>query len=250
MDVPLLGAVSTFLRTLGSAPHPDEVASAIVAAFSDAFGARSSTILAIRGRRMIVLGVHGYPADEVAAMRAMPVEGDYPATRALREGEVLIDLISDVPQKYAAARRAGGSWEGTGARLADGTAITVPITSSGLPVGAYVVLCASVRDWEPIDVAAFEAVGQALGMWLTHPDSGLPVDDLADPPALTSRQVVILSLVAEDRSNAEIAEMLGYSESTVKQEVQRILRSLDVDGRRAAAERAARLGLLGEGATV
>ena len=247
MGTTLLGSLSAFLHTLGTAPHPDAVARAMVDAFAEPYGAQSATILTLRERRLVVIGLHGYPADEVTAMRAMPVDGDYPLALALREGEVIIDGTRDLATRYAGGRRAGGSWTATVARLPDGTAINAPITSGGLPVGGFSLLCDRVRDWDAMDVAVLDAVGHALGMWLTHPASGLPPAEQAAPPSLSARQVAILGLVAQDRSNTEIAAVLGFSESTVKQELQRILRSLEVGGRREAASRASALGLLGDG---
>ena len=244
MDTTLLGSLSAFLRTLGEAPHPDEVARALVDLLNAPYGVVSVAIMPIHGPRMIVFGVHGYPEMEIAPMRTLPLDGDYPLVRAMREGEALIDPNETVAERYTAARRAEGSWASTLERLPDGTTISVPISGGGAWLGGCAVLSDGQREWEPLDIALLEAIGQALGMWLTHPDSGLPPIADGAPPELTSRQAAILALVAEDRSNSEIAHLLGFSESTVKQELQRTLRSLDVPGRREAAERAASLGLI------
>jgi DNA-binding CsgD family transcriptional regulator len=234
------------LRTIGSTPHPDEIARSIVDAFAETFTVTSAAILTLRGRRLVVFGLYGYPDSEIAAMRVLPVDGDYPISRALREGEVIIDPVRDVSDRYAAGRRLGGSWPGTQARCPDGTLVHVPIVNRGLPVGGFGLVCETERDWDPVEVAALDAIAHALGLWLTHEDGGLPLEEPSAPRALTSRQVAILTLVAEDRSNTDIADLLGYSESTVKQEMQRILRSLEVGGRREAASRATALGLLRE----
>ena len=90
------------------------------------------------------------------------------------------------------------------------------------------------------------AVSSALGLWMHHPDKGLFVDDAPADAALTDRQVRILRLVAAGRSNAAIAAYLGYSPSTVKQELQRVRVLLETVDRDASARRARELGLLPE----
>jgi DNA-binding NarL/FixJ family response regulator len=54
---------------------------------------------------------------------------------------------------------------------------------------------------------------------------------------LTRRQLEILGLVAEGLSNAEIAERLFLSESTVKWHVRKVLRALGVANRAQAVAR-------------
>jgi DNA-binding CsgD family transcriptional regulator len=55
------------------------------------------------------------------------------------------------------------------------------------------------------------------------------------PEALTERQVVILKLLSEGRTNLDIADALGYSESLIRQETIRIYAHLGCNGRHEAA---------------
>jgi len=64
------------------------------------------------------------------------------------------------------------------------------------------------------------------------------------PLTFTERQIQILRLVSEGLTNSQIAERLQCSRSTVKQELHRTMRSLDVEDRAAAAQRARELRLL------
>lgn len=61
--------------------------------------------------------------------------------------------------------------------------------------------------------------------------------------ALTPREREVLELLAQGRSNADIADELTISIKTVKTHVSAILRKLDVDDRTQAALEAVRLGL-------
>jgi ATP/maltotriose-dependent transcriptional regulator MalT len=67
-----------------------------------------------------------------------------------------------------------------------------------------------------------------------------------NPAGLTDRQVDVLALLATGLTNAEIAERLVVSTRTVDHHVSAILTRLDVGSRRAAARRAAELGLAPE----
>jgi DNA-binding CsgD family transcriptional regulator len=64
-----------------------------------------------------------------------------------------------------------------------------------------------------------------------------------DPTALTARQLRILSAMVEAKTNHEIADELGFSISTVRQETMKIYKVLGVMDRRAAAQRAMELNL-------
>jgi len=79
-------------------------------------------------------------------------------------------------------------------------------------------------------LSTLEAVGP-----LPLPDTGL---------VLTPREVEVLRLLAQGKSNRELARDLGISEGTVKLHVHHLLRKLGVRSRTQAALRARDLGLL------
>ena len=61
--------------------------------------------------------------------------------------------------------------------------------------------------------------------------------------ALSARELSVLLLIAEGRTNADIATELGVSDATVKTHVAHILRKLQADDRAHAVSRGLRLGL-------
>ena len=67
---------------------------------------------------------------------------------------------------------------------------------------------------------------------------------LAPPPALTARESEVLALIADGRSNREIARDLILSEKTVKTHVSSILVKLGLADRTQAALYAVRSGLV------
>jgi DNA-binding NarL/FixJ family response regulator len=68
-------------------------------------------------------------------------------------------------------------------------------------------------------------------------------DDVPRNP-LSVREREVLSCLADGLTNAEVAAQLFVSKETVKTHVAKVLRKLDVDDRRAAVDKAMRLGQL------
>lgn len=247
MTVPAYGGLPTLLRVIGRSPHPDEVARAIVEGPGACFGATSAAVLWAKPPHLVILGTHGYRPQEVQGLNTIPLDGDYPLTHSFWEGEVIINPSSYVGERYASMKRPESRWQHLKERMPEGDHITAPIHSDGRAIGAYALNCPQSRAWSSIDIAALDALSHALGMWMTHPDSGLPTEVSApgiNELAITVRQRQILSLISEGRTNLSISHALGISLSTVKQEISRLMDLLDAPDRYAAAERAAALGIL------
>lgn len=61
---------------------------------------------------------------------------------------------------------------------------------------------------------------------------------------LTSRELEVLRLLSSGATNAQIADALNYSVSTVRNDTVSIYRKLEVNGRAEAVAKAVALGLL------
>ena len=133
--------------------------------------------------------------------------------------------------------------------------ICFPIEKSGTPVATLGVFS---RDniLPNAEIEAFlKAVGSVFSMHMFRQNTKkpgptkIPVHHLtprieSTQHDLTERQLVILRLISENRTNLEIGEFLGYSESTIRQEIVSIFAKLNCTGRKEAAaiyrERAAK----------
>lgn len=96
-------------------------------------------------------------------------------------------------------------------------------------VSAYVVRTAIRRDLTP-------AIQRARsGLRYIPPEAKRCLKQRQRRPQLTSREGVVLALLAQARSNAAIAELLGISVGTVKLHVRSVLAKLGVEDRAQAA---------------
>lgn len=244
------GGLPHLLATLGRSPHPDEVARAIVHGPGHRFGALASAVLWARPPKLVIVGTYGFEHAEVDGLATVDISGDYPLTRAYLEGEPVIMQGEAMARDYAGMRRPESRWHRLKERMPEGDHVHAPIVSDGRCVGAYSMNCPQRREWSPLDIACLDATSHALGMWLTHPESGMPTsddDDIGEEAALSTRQRQILGLIHAGRTNTSIAHALGISTSTVKQELSRIMVRLDATDRRSAALRAVDLGLIEAG---
>jgi DNA-binding NarL/FixJ family response regulator len=117
--------------------------------------------------------------------------------------------------------------------------------------GASGFLLKDVQPAQLVDAVRVVAAGEALlaptvtRRLLDHFAGSLPgVDRPPELARLTERELEILTLLADGLSNAELAERLFLSETTVKTHVSSVLRKLDLRDRVQAVVFAHRAGLV------
>lgn len=202
-------------------------------------------------------------ADDHAVVRA--------GLRALLDGEPDLDVVAEVGSAEEAVRVAarlipdvalmdlrfagpGGGIDGVEAvrRLAvqaPGVPVVMLTSYAGrtdvvraLEAGArgYVLKAGPPEElFQAVRTAAAGSVGLAAEI------VGELVGQVARPDHdLTHREIEVVRLMAEGRSNRAIAETLFLSEATIKTHLVRIYRKLKVDNRAAAVSEAVRRGLL------
>ena len=177
--------------------------------------------------------LHGYPV-------AYSLNERYPSTDTLRfRSTTWINSLPDWGNDYPLLKELKYD---TGAK----SYICFPIERAGTPVAALGVF--SRDQIQPnAEIEAFlKAVGNLFSMYMFRQDSkaqellrirGKHTSPEVESTAneLTERQQVILSLISENRTNLAIGELLGYSESTIRQETMKIFTKLNCTGRKEAA---------------
>ena len=81
---------------------------------------------------------------------------------------------------------------------------------------------------------------------LSSDKKSAPAPDRRDVPALTSRQLEVLELLAEGKSAKQIGKELYLSQTTVRNHVRSLLQALGAHSQLEALAKARKLGLLTE----
>lgn len=132
-------------------------------------------------------------------------------------------------------------------KATDKTFICWPITQSGTPCAVIGIFCRDVISASDELQAFFKAISNLLALYFYEPhDEFNSFKDLSRRRAihnghngdgnLTERQLLILRLIAEGRTNMSISDTLGYSESTIRQETIKIYAKLQCLGRHEASK--------------
>ena len=194
------------------------------------------------------LSTFGYDEDEILSINNTGVTWRTPLATALRDGRTIWFDTRDekawleFPDMRGRKIRVHPEIESTIAR---------PIGHE-VPVAALLItLRERLRD-RPVEVQQrfFETLAAMLGIVVDGSRVRAELVSLgARPPAtkegdLTERQLAILRLIAEGKTNKAIGSRLGYSESTVRHETMRIFRLLGVASRSQAVTAGASRGLL------
>ena len=237
------------LRFLSALPNPDAVARALSLGPLAPLDFGATGIVRVAGETLEVLGTYGYTQEEIDRYFRMPIGVPTPFTRAVQHSEVLVDEMDALLDDFDALRMDEDLWKGIMERFGNGHVVSAPIVLQGTVIGAFGGITRSKRTWSSLDFALFDGLSAALGLWMTNPLTQLPTPDRlathhSDTIHLTDRQMRILMLVESGRSNTSIAQLLGYSVSTIKQELQRAMRATRASDRLQAARRARELHLL------
>ena len=128
--------------------------------------------------------------------------------------------------------------------------IVFPVFRDGVPDGAF-ALISRERTEQNSELEFFlTAIASIFSMYvyrnvLVSPDeqddlnkknTSIDTKHASNLNELTQRQLVIMRLISENRTNKNISENLGYSESTIRQEIMRIFAKTDCTDRHQVAE--------------
>jgi DNA-binding CsgD family transcriptional regulator/energy-coupling factor transporter ATP-binding protein EcfA2 len=195
----------------------------------------------LAGDHAAVRAIAGPAYEEARRLGYAPLHAElsYWLTKA---GQAVAPFASEYPYALQAAgrwREAAAAWQ-----------------AAGYP---YEHAAALAESPDPQDRLAALAELDALGaaplarlvraglrrLGITHVPRGPVGATRGNPAGLTERQVQVLGLLSQGCTNAEIADRLVISTRTVDSHVAAVLAKLGVATRRAAAARAADLGVLG-----
>jgi len=237
-----------FLQFLTTSPSPDEVTLAASRGPLAQFGCTVVSLWSPGAAGELVsigeCGLEGFYAERYSRMSLTVPSG---LSEAFINSATIVLPLSEVIRQYPALSFDKDYWDRAIEINGDGDLAHVPILANGIPIGVISFLCDRINDWNPRASAVLDGLAAALGLWMSNPASkivGAHVNDLHEGLSLTPRQIEILDLVQQGKSNTYISARLGFSQSTVKQELQRVMKRLRVNDRAAAVNRASELQLI------
>jgi DNA-binding CsgD family transcriptional regulator len=244
--------LASFLTYLGAFPQPGTITRALVAGPLAPLKVVACLIWLADDddAEMRLVTSYGGSDEHVDRYRTLSLKLYLPIVMAYKQCRTIISDMPGFVDDNAVLSLDRDLWDGLITLTGATSVLDTPIISGGVPIGSMGLLLGEKGPWTPEELDLILGITSALGSWLTHPRSGV-AEYLSSKSAaigpqleLSARQLRILELVEAGKSNASIARSLGYSESTVKQEVKAILRILRADSRHAAVDRARQVGLI------
>lgn len=238
------------MRFMSTFPDPQEICEALLAGPLANFQAKSvNMFLKTQNNTFKIAGTTGITAPLVPRYTEFSGALVTPVQVCVSESEIVTTTMLRQLDEYPSLGVDRDMWERVINVEGDLRVDTIPIISNGKAIGAFDMFSDGPEPSRK-DYTFLEALGHLLGVWATHPLTDNGLDSHFTPNSdefafmLNERQLQILELVDAGRSNAAIATILGYSQSTVKQELQRSMRVLRTNERQEAARLARELGLL------
>ncbi len=213
--------------------------------------------LAANGEEAVSLTAAHHP-DVVLMDLRMPIMDGAEATAAIRaryrDTQVVVLTTYADDQSIIAALSAGATGYLTKDATRDDIRRGLEAAAAGqglLDPAVQAALINAVRAG-PVQTGPVSTGPVQTGPWRTGPvrtgagpDSPPPTGLASRPDGLTEREAEVLALIAQGRSNSEIAEQLYVAEATVKTHVNRIFAKTGSRDRVQAAAYAHRHGLAG-----
>ena len=240
MYLDIVSKFTAFLST--NEPTLDEILSHTVQVVLSPLNAEAILIRQLNNENQAVLvATWGIPSKSLKEYPAAYNLNDrYPTTDTLRHRTTT--YINTLPEWGADYPLLKETPYTTGAK----SYICFPIEKAGTPVAALGVFSRDVIQPNAEMESFLIAIGSVFSMYMFSQDSKAhellrsrgkhtPSDVGSAASELTERQQVILRLISEDRTNLGISELLGYSESTIRQETIKIFAKLGCTGRHEAA---------------
>ncbi len=200
-------------------------------------------------RQLLMSDSFGYDITTRNRYESLSLDADYPITRCVTEQEIQIDNIETIFDVYPAIAIDSHIWTTYIVSHNVVDLLSVPIMHKSVAIGGIGFFSTVKIDWGVKEINHLRWVAAAMSLWLTQDSNRIQVltqteSDIPSALALTARQIEILLLVEAAKSNSYIANVMGFSESTVKQELQRAMRALNASNRVDLVQRARQFDLL------
>jgi DNA-binding CsgD family transcriptional regulator len=176
------------------------------------------------------IGQYGFSAEVMKSWETPYAESATPTADALKTNNIVwladkTEWNSDYPHLTI-----------LGQDLTNLTCIAWPITVRGSYLSALSICLDKEIAPTPMLISFLETIGGIVALQLSRQHLQAKVESNQEQPhsgfgVLTRRQREVMSLIVDGLTNIQIANELGYSESTIRQETMRIYEVLGATGR-------------------
>jgi len=171
---------------------------------------------------------HGFDQSNFPEWQEFPLEWKLPVTDALTEERIVwINTLPEWPSEYALLKEFKYP-------NAERTQIIIPILRFNTPVACIGIVSELEIFPDEETELLLQTIGNLISLHAYRKDRERAKKESPNVTSLTDRQVQILALITEKKTNIEIADIMGYSESTIRQETIRIFDKLQLSGRNEA----------------
>ena len=241
----LQDTMSDLALAIAKDPTPDDLAAHLATVTFRELGAHVVTMYVRmdddESPHLVLVGHWGLTPDEEAKYTLIQEDFPMPAADAVRHVLPMTLSMEQMAERYPLL--------GIRPDLTSGGQVFLPIVLDSIPVAAVMITTTQAFRWDPETWRCAQAVQALLGLYMRVTDRvWLPKRPLspefATRQGLSQRQISVLTLLAHGRKLPAIAARLGFSESTIKQDLRRAMAILGARDRREAIDRAIEFGLI------
>ena len=239
-----LTQVLEFVEFLSNQDHTlDEILTHTVSNILKPLDASSALISQINNENMVeILAQFAISPKIYGKYSAIyDLKDKYPVTDSIRNRNIVwINTLPQWPDEYPAL--ANLSYDS-----GEKTFICFPIEKCGSPMAVLGIFCKPVIHPDAETSSFLKTIGNILSLYIYRNidspaamrtiERKVTIEELGiASKKLTERQRLILRMMSEGRTNLGISELIGYSESTIRQETIKIFALLHCKGREEASK--------------
>lgn len=246
---------TAFLRLLTSAPDGNTLVSALLRGALQRYKPVTGTLFVPDAgeRNLVMIGAAGPVTLSAAAYRYCSLDVDLPTTRSYLTGQTLFLPQATWIEQFPALSYVVDAMDDA-ARASHLVMVSAPLLYQGVARGVVNFTLSQDRRWDYDDYTYFDGLLAAVSLWARIQDLTARLDAAGVTGSLprvraagvTDRQRAILGLLSAGKSNEAIARTLGYSVSTVKNDLASLMSLLAARDRHEILERARAAGLIAE----
>ena len=175
-----------------------------------------------------ITGSFGVSVDKLSSWNNIDPNTNHPLTKTLNENNpTLIRTLPKWPKEYSP-----GPYLNIDENFK--TFLCFPIARHNSLFGALSLFSTEIPKLSSQDIEFYSIIANMVVLRFEPQEDSKHANSSASSQyksSLNEREIAIFDLIKQSKTNAEIAKVLGYSESTIRQDTIKIYRKLGISGR-------------------